>query len=1139
MKMNQVQEKPKTLANYLFQQRKDSFEKTLDSICEEIVSTSYCNQLLTSDFRYRNIKNMETFIELYLNSEREIFLSALLSKICPNVDFPFDSELAKKLNSSPQIRKFLLSFSMNPNIAKNLSTFSLANHFFFEASLIKSNSLQIRAILFDFSQSFLSEISRFRLQMKNSILLIVQQCQKIIRQQKEGMTNSDEIQKFNDAITKIESSHFETEKALTAEIEQLKIHSHIANDPKVAELEVELKHEKGKNAELIQEILDKTEKLRTFYAIQADLEDKTAECEMWKKRAENSLDGSSDSNFMEQIAQLKKENEELQSSNDKLLSTNTSITKDLQTLKKTISDKNTILKQSLACIEKLQQSVQNKEREINSLKEQIANDVKKDNTAKLLTIIEKLKKKNQKLAQENENKNKQIDDLKKDLETVKDKFMNYTKMAQDQIEQANLISQKQDEEIKLHVLARQELEKMKNDEKDKQSNTNESESQNDNQNVNEIEMKIMADSIKLKAENAELTTQNYLLQTKVDEHMAQMKKIASSYARAKEEIKSTKETIAAQKTELSDCKIQIEQLKNEIKEKADENQSLTQSIRKLMKQKDNKDESKRITALLDENVAQDSRIKELTNENNEQKTLINHLKSEIDPLTQQVETLNDKLASSKREILALQTAKKEIQARASNEQTEISEQNFKLKKQVDELQVQLNKVQNDKQRSDTLLKSTMDEYEKEIRGLTEQMEEKRIAHEKIIASLEQSKSKLQTELDTERSNTKLEKKKVKETLKQIDSLTSQIQVENTKRQSQCEVIIEMKEELSDFQNEIRQISYAIFQENDMKPLNEILQEIRRLKLLLEQLTDTNMQQANLNDSIKKKLENEKTKNKTYAEKIHSLKHDLKQAKQNKSDKEESFQATMQELNDTIKNNESQYQQALKKMQSQFVQQIQRLQADLVQEQKKKEENIQKYDEIKAAKSSVQQELEKTQQKVKNLEGNVVNVTVQKDKLAESLKEMKNQKKQLTETLNQLQAKSEKWQKDNQEIISKNNAYQNILNQVQAIISVSAIENVPEFILKLKSENDLSQRFMKNARKIMQFTDDADFFVKLTSLVNQQQNILRALNESGIQTNPDSYDLSYCVKELAKNQRMLDAVRKENEELEMKLAKRVQ
>ena len=108
-------------------------------------------------------------------------------------------------------------------------------------------------------------------------------------------------------------------------------------------------------------------------------------------------------------------------------------------------------------------------------------------------------------------------------------------------------------------------------------------------------------------------------------------------------------------------------------------------------------------------------------------------------------------------------------------------------------------MQNDKQRSDTLLKSTMDEYEKEIRGLTEQMEEKRIAHEKIIASLEQSKSKLQTELDTERSNTKLEKKKVKETLKQIDSLTSQIQVENTKRQSQCEVIIEMKEELSDLQ----------------------------------------------------------------------------------------------------------------------------------------------------------------------------------------------------------------------------------------------------------------------------------------------------------------------------------------------------
>ena len=319
-----IKSNPQTIANLIFSQRKESFEKAIDSICEEIVSTSYCNQLLTSDFRFRIIKNMESIIEIYLNSEREVFLSTIMNRLSPNLNIPDDdSKLSQRLNSNPQIRSILLSFALNPDNVKTLSTFTLSNHFFFEASMIKAHSLQIRTILFDFSQDFLSEIRNFRIQMKNAILHIVQRCHTIItsaNQQKESNVSSEEVNKLNKVIEKLETSHSETEKALKAEIEQLKFHSQIDSFDKtdVNDLKEELKHQKEKNDQLVKEVLEKTEKLRTFYAIQADLEDKTNELEIWKQKYEEevSKNSESDSDLLDQIRQLKQEKEELLKMNE-------------------------------------------------------------------------------------------------------------------------------------------------------------------------------------------------------------------------------------------------------------------------------------------------------------------------------------------------------------------------------------------------------------------------------------------------------------------------------------------------------------------------------------------------------------------------------------------------------------------------------------------------------------------------------------------------------------------------------------------------------------------------------------------------------------------------------------------------------
>lgn len=1120
-----------TIANLLFSQRRESFEKAIDSICEEIVSTSYCNQLLTSDFRFRIIKNMESFIEIYLNSEREVFLSALMNQISPNISFTDDSKLAQKLNSNPQIRSILLKFALNPDNVKSLSTFTLSNHFFFEASMIKAHSLQIRTILFNFSQDFLSEIHNFRIQMKNAILHIVQQCHTILisaNQQKESETSTEKVDKLNKVIAKMETSHSETEKALKAEIEQLKFHSLIESFDRTdaSGLKEELKQQKEKNEQLSKEVLEKTEKLRTFYAIQADLEDKTNEAEMWKQKYKEEIKQNSepDSDLLEQIRQLKQEKEELIKINDDLSKTNSLLTQENQTMKNTISDKNNILKQSLACIEKLQQNMQNKDSEIASLKEQISNQAKKDNTAKLLAIIEKQKKQITKLNNELDSKTQQISDLKKDNENIQEKFASFTKIAENQIQEANSFAQKQVEEFRMQQKSQEEAKT--------QEEENQTEEPADRK-PSEIELKAIAETIRLKTVNSELTTKNYLLQTKVDEHTTQMKKLASSFARAKEEIKETKEALSTKTSELSDCTKQINSLKIEIKEKVDENLSLTQSIRKLMKQKESKEDAKRLTALLDENLSLDAKIKELSTENENQKTTINKLKSEINPLNSQVTSLKDSLTSAKREIITLQTVKKEIQVRAATEQAELNDLNSQLLMQIDELKVHVTSLQNDKTKAETLLNNTMNEYEKEVKEITEKMEKTRIASETIIQSLETSKSRLQNELETEKNNVKLEKMKLKETLKQIDSLTSQVKIENTKRQKQCEVIIEMKEELNDYQNELQQIVYAIFQEPCIKPLNDILQEIRRLKALLEQLTDANLQQANMNDALKSKFENEKSRHKNYVEKLQSMKQELKVLKQNKNDNEAAFLSKIQNLQGIIQSNESQYKSAMNKLQSQMSQQINALQSDLSLEKRRKDDLIQKLEASRESQFGLQKDFDDSQKLIKTLQLDVENTRKEKNEISENLKITKSELSKIT----QLHEISDK---NTQEIINKTNALQSIFTQVQSIIATSSIDDIPNTISKIKSENETSQRFIKNVKKIMKFNDDADFFVKLNLLINQQENIIKILNENGIQIQSENqaFDVVNNIKEMANNQKLLSSLSKQNQELEEKLAKTV-
>ena len=1132
-------EQSDNIGKLLFKQRKESFEKILDAICEEIVSTNYCNQLLTGDFRFRVLKNMEYFIEIYLNSEREVFLSTILNKfmeINPNAVIDkqvifenSDSKLWNSINSNENIRKAVISFSLNPKFAESLSTTNLVQHFFFEASMIKSYSLQMRTILFDFSQQFLKEINLFKLQVKNAILHIVQQCHILINSasQHKDNTDSNEVEKLNDLIIKMETSHSETEKALKAEIEQLKIHS--LDSSKSVDLEKEIQIQKEKNNQLVKEVLEKTEKLRVFYAIKADLEEKTEEAETWKRKYEE-LEmklNENDPNSKESYEKLSKENKDLQSTNSTLAQENANY-------KKTISDKNSILKQSLACIEKLQQNIQNKDLEINSLKEQLNeqfsnNETNNSNNAKLISIIEKQKKQISKLNADNEKQNSQIAELKKELEENQEKFTKFAKIAETQIKEANNFARQQLEEAQQHANNTEEEDLQKNDENET----------NKRKVPSEIEMKAIAEAIKLKAANSDLIAKNYVLQTKIEEHIAQKKKLASSFSRAKEDIKEVKELLQVRTNELATANQTIEELKNDNKEKVDENIKLTSSIRKLMQQREIKDEKiKQISVLQEQKASLEQTIKQMTEENESQRQVITNLKIEIDPLNQQVLSLRNQLNNAKSEISSLQAAKREIQMKMSNEQNELVELNSGLKNQVEQLRNRIDSLQKEKHRSESLLKETMDEYEKEMKNLTAHQEETRISSEQIINSLDVHNKKLQNDLEIEKNNTKLEKMKVKEALKQIESISLQMKAEVTKRQKQNEVMNVLKDELNEFQADFKQISFAIFQESTNRPASEIIQEIRRLRTLLDQLTDANLKQANMNDALKNKLECEKGKQKAYAEKLTDVKQELKNARQSKSDTEKSLQIKIDELQEKIRTNEKQYQIALMKMQNQFAQQIQSMQSDLSEEVHQKEEVIKKYDEARSLNYQLQQEFEKSQMTIKDLQNGTEDLKNEKNIILEQLKSVKDSKSNITARLEQLQENYQKADLNNQEIIVKNAAMSNVINQMQSMLSVSSFEEIPSIVEKMKADGEISQRFMRNAHKIMDFADEADFFVKLNMLLTQKEGIEKVMNENAAFAESARFDVVSGIKEMAACQSTLSALKKQNHELEQKMSKMV-
>ena len=94
------------------------FEECLDSICELIVTTSYCGRMLEKGKRMREIRNIENMVRIYVESEREVFLSYLM-QFCNVKD---QKEVKCEYES---LRRQIVAAMIRPSKARKMSTRTL------------------------------------------------------------------------------------------------------------------------------------------------------------------------------------------------------------------------------------------------------------------------------------------------------------------------------------------------------------------------------------------------------------------------------------------------------------------------------------------------------------------------------------------------------------------------------------------------------------------------------------------------------------------------------------------------------------------------------------------------------------------------------------------------------------------------------------------------------------------------------------------------------------------------------------------------------------------------------------------------------------------------------------------------------
>ena len=828
------------------------FEECLDSICELIVTTSYCGRMLEKGKRMREIRNIENMVRIYVESEREVFLSYLM-QFCNVKD---QKEVKCEYES---LRRQIVAAMIRPSKARKMSTRTLMSHFFFEATFVKSNCFKMRKLILAFVENFQVMFAAFRKRVNQAMNVIVERNRKAIELSTQalhekqtdleemkgrvkslgvrlksfvGDDTSDSTSSQDERVLKLEEklekktqlchglqSQLEKLKRQLVKAQKVKYEEPFGDADDIREENIQLKRQieklNAENERLVDEIVAKEERMRNYHSLEVEVQ-------LAAKEAEETA---------QTIIKLQNENRDLN------LQLSTSMQKSDE-LTKELEKRGKLLKSAAHHIEKLKAEKETIETELKAkisdlvteqqqllLKRQPTTerfDVKENIECERLKLSVKLAEGELQDAKESLARNQAvIDELRQETTQLKsqiaDKDMEIERLQTQALKRQKVHTEryflaqepKQQVEIVSPAARRVSLDESESDDSSEDS------------------------ANKLVAMSKEQSTIIYHLREEVQQQKAKKKRLASAYARVKSELSQSKLADEKSQKEISELKQQVQSLQTELLEKSEENSTLTDNIRRVFKRSvDRCPPDKKLTFVTDERNSLEAELDEMRKEKRDSQRNIRVLNRTIKRKDREIEALNHQIMVMKREMLAMKTMKTEAYVMYEHKTEDVQSQNKEYERTIEDLQEQNNDLKQANARLETLLHNATDQYEYEIRDLTEKMASQRETSERISQSLIVENNKLHKEAVGVYQKGRTDRTRIEDLENSIHYYKLRLQKANDTIRGQYQVIKELKSDTSELQTLHKDANRIAFGKTErLHTVAEILSQLHRLKSL--------------------------------------------------------------------------------------------------------------------------------------------------------------------------------------------------------------------------------------------------------------------------------------------------------------------
>ena len=826
------------------------FDECLNSICELIVSTSYCGTMLEKGKRMREIRNIKGIIRMYVESEREVLLSYLIT-FCNVRD-----EQNQKCEFE-SLRKKILAATIRPSLAKRLPTKTLLNHFFFEAMFVKSNCFKMRKIILQFVDNFRVSFTSFRKRVNEAMKVIMDRNTRAIElstsalkeKQKDLAEMQDRVKSLatrlqgfvgdqsDSTSTQEEERVSELEQKLARQkeiistlklqLEKVKKELVKARTPKKKqeafsddtenlrlenkELKALIEKLNAENERLVDELCTKTDQIRNYHSLETELN--LAHTQIAQKSQKQTDLQNENRSLKAKVEEVMAQKAAQQKEMRKQEKTITSITREIDQLK---VEKETMEKEYMAKTNQLtteQQRLQSKREPISYGNPK--DTVQLDRLRLTLRLTEEeLKDAKQTISQNNIT----MDEMRYEINQLKQQISD-----RDQ-EIERLATKPKQASHSRHFLPQQPVQPTPQQVQPTPQPPQEATSESDDSVEDKLHQSMEA--------NREQSTIIYHLKQELSQQKAKKKNIASAYARVKDQLSRSVLADEQNKKKIEEMKQQLESLHNALEEKTEENLNLTGDIRRAIKRKTSKPIDERLTDVTNERDMLEAEIDQMKKQKRETDRTLRLTKRNLRSKDREIEKLNHQIMVLKREMLALQTMKTEAFVMYEHKTEDVQNQNKQYAQTIDELQAEVDELKDANSRLKTLLRNTTDQYEGEIHTLTEKMVQQRDSSEKISQSLIVENSKLQTQAARVYQKGKSDRTKIEDLENSIQYFKVRLEKANNIIRGQYQVIKELKNDASELQTLYKDANSIAFGKRErLHTVPEILSELHRLKSL--------------------------------------------------------------------------------------------------------------------------------------------------------------------------------------------------------------------------------------------------------------------------------------------------------------------